>query len=214
MNDPLFANKIVSALLAAALLFFGLPQIAKAVLRGGAHHGAHGELKLAYPIDYTKGSDAAGPAAAVDFATLLATANPDAGKRRAAICTSCHSFEKGGANQQGPGLWGVVGGPVAAHAGFSYSGALKGLGGAWTFDRLNEYLTNPQKYAPGTAMSFAGIAKAEQRAEVIAYLASLSDSPIALPEPPAPAAETAPADAAPDNPPDDPPAAEADAAPG
>lgn len=196
MNDPLFVNKVVSALLAAALLFFGLPQIAKAVLGGGAHHGAHGELKLAYPIDYKAEQGGKSEAAAVDLATLLANANPDAGKRRSAICASCHSFEKGGANQQGPGLWNVVGAPVGSHAGFGYSGALKGLGGQWTFERLDEFLKSPQKYAPGTAMSFAGIAKPEQRAELIAYLRTLSDSPAPLPEPPAPAAEAAPADPA------------------
>lgn len=196
MNDPLFSNKVASALLASLLIFFGLPQFAKAVLGGEGHEGGHGELKLAYPIEYQKeaapsGSAEAGP----DFATLLASASADAGKRRAAICTSCHNFEKAGANQQGPGLWGVVGRPVASHGGFNYSGALKGLGGQWSFERLNEFLTSPQKYAPGTAMTFAGIAKADQRAEVIAFLRTLSDSPLPLPAPAAPAAEAAPAPA-------------------
>lgn len=206
MNDPLLVNKILGALLAAALIFFGLPQVAKAILGGGAHHGAgHGELKLAYPIDYKKESGGKEPAPAVDFATLLAGASADAGKRRSAICASCHSFEKGGANQQGPGLWNVVGSAVASHSGFNYSGALKGLGGEWTYERLSEFLASPQKYAPGTAMSFAGIAKPEQRAELIAYLRSLSDSPIPLPAAAAPAAEAAPAE---------PVAAEAPSAPG
>lgn len=185
MNDPLFGNKVAGAVLASMLLFFGLPQLADALLGGGATHGGHAkELKLAYPIEFkAEGGGSTGPAAVADLGALLAAASPDAGKRRAALCTSCHNFEKGGANLQGPNLWGLVGRTVGASADFNYSSAIKGLGGAWSFERLNDYIASPAKYAPGTAMSFAGIPKAEQRAELLAYLASLADSPVPFPAP-------------------------------
>jgi len=183
MKDPLFFNKIAAAGLVALLLFFGLPQLATA-LRGGHHGGAHEEGAHPfpqYPIAYAAGDSASGEAAApVDFTTLLAAADPKAGERRAGLCKSCHSFEKGGANGTGPNLWGVVGGAVASHAGYNYSGALKAAGGEWTFDRLSAFLENSQAYVPGTAM-VQRFPKAEQRAELIAFLNTVSDSPLPLP---------------------------------
>jgi cytochrome c len=200
MQDPLFVNKIFGAILASALIFFGLPQLANAVLGGGGHHGKHHEVKFAYaPELKLEAGQSNGDSASADLGTLLAAANPDGGKRRTALCASCHSFEKGGPNLQGPNLYGVVGAPVANHAGFTYSAALKAFGGAWTYERLNEFLKQPQKAVPGTAMSFAGIAKPEQRAEVLAYLRTLSDAPVDFPAPaaaPAAAADAAPSDAA------------------
>ena len=97
-------------------------------------------------------------------------------------CKACHNAEKGGANQVGPNLWGVVGRPIAQHEGFSYSQALSShAGGTWTYDELNSYLTSPKAWAPGTKMTFAGLSKPEERANVIAYLRSKSNSPPPLP---------------------------------
>ena len=97
-------------------------------------------------------------------------------------CAACHSFDKGGANKVGPDLWGVVNRPIASHEGFSYSEALAGKSGdAWDYDHLNEFLTSPKAYAPGTKMSFAGISKDTERADVIAYLRTLADEPAPLP---------------------------------
>lgn len=197
MKDPMFFNKIAAAMLVALLLFFGLPQLATA-LRGG-HHGGEHEAEGAhpfpqYPIAYSSGSAEGGEAAApADFTTLLAAADPKAGERRSALCKSCHTLEKGGANGTGPNLWGVVGRPVAGHEGFTFTGALKAAGGEWTFDRLSAFLENSQAYIPGTAM-VQRFPKAEQRAELIAYLNTLSDSPLPLPEPAAAPAESAPAE--------------------
>lgn len=194
MQDPMFFNKIAAAMLVSLLLFFGLPQLAIA-LRGGHHEGGHGGEEShpfpQYPVAYASGGETSGESAAapVDFATLLAAADPRAGERRAALCKSCHTFDKGGANGTGPNLWGVVGRAVGGHEGFNYTGALKAAGGEWTFDRLSAFLENSQGYVPGTAM-VQRFPKAEQRAEIIAYLNSLSDSPLPLPTPAAPAAET------------------------
>ncbi len=203
MQDPMLFNKIAGAMLVSLLLFFGLPQLA-AALRGGHHGGGH-EAEGAhpfpqYPVAYaSEGGDAAETAAPVDFATLLAAADPKAGERRAALCKSCHTLDKGGANGTGPNLWGVVGRAVGGHEGFNYTGALKAAGGEWSFDRLSVFLENSQAYIPGTAM-VQRFPKAEQRAELIAYLNTLSDAPLSLPAPAAaPATEepTAPAEGEP-----------------
>ena len=185
MQDPMFFNKIAAAMLVALLLFFGLPQLA-AALRGGHHGGGHGDEAAhpfpQYPIEFAADSAGGEAAAPVSFETLLAGADPKAGERRAALCKSCHTLDEGGANGTGPNLWGVVGSPVAGKSGFNYTGALKAFGGAWTFDRLSAYLENSQSYIPGTAM-VQRFPKPEQRAELIAYLNTLSNNPLPLPEP-------------------------------
>ncbi len=131
-----------------------------------------------------------------DFATLLASADAGAGEKIFAKCKACHAIDPAGGNKVGPNLHNVVGRPVGSHEGFSYSEVLKGKGGEWSYDHLNHFLENPKAYAPGTKMSFAGLSKAEDRAEVIAYLRANTESPPPLPEPTAKAEEPAPAAAA------------------
>jgi cytochrome c len=116
-----------------------------------------------------------------DLAAMLASADPAAGEKIFHKCKACHTAEKGGPNRVGPNLWGIVGRPKASHEGFSYSSALSGLGGDWTYADLNAFLTKPRDYAPGTKMTFAGLKKPEDRADVITYLRTLSDSPKPLP---------------------------------
>lgn len=128
---------------------------------------------------------AAAPAAPVEpLPVLLARADVKKGESAARKCAACHAFEKGGANKVGPALWGVVERAKAAVAGFGYSAVLKeqaGKGQAWSFDSLNAFIENPKKYAPGTTMAFAGVASPAERADILAYLRSLADSPAALP---------------------------------
>ena len=180
MSDPLFVNKIMFAGLAAILLVAGLPQLTTALFSDG-HHG-HGELHLAYPIEFetSAGGAEGGGAPQISFAQLLTEASASAGERRAGLCKSCHSFEKGGANGAGPNLWGIVGRDIAGVAGFGYTAALQGADGAWTYDKLNQYLENSQNYISGTAM-VQRIGKEQHRAEIIAYLRSLADTPEPLP---------------------------------
>jgi cytochrome c len=112
----------------------------------------------------------------------LASADVKRGENSAKKCAACHTFNKGGPTLVGPNLWGVVGRPKASEPGFNYSPALKAKGGNWTFDELYHFIANPRADIPGTAMTFPGIPRPNERADVIAYLNTLSDNPAPLPK--------------------------------
>jgi cytochrome c2 len=133
--------------------------------------------------DAAANSDASAPtedAAAAEPETpgaeILAQGDPAAGEKVFRKCKACHTVEEDGPSRVGPNLYGIVGASVAAVDGFRYSGALTDHGGDWTPDRLAAFLANPRKAVPGTKMSFAGLRKPEDQADVIAYLVSLSDA--------------------------------------
>lgn len=125
-------------------------------------------------------------ATGVPIENLLASASVKAGQETAKECELCHNLGKGQGAKIGPNLYGVVGRNIATEPGFNYSSALKdkakAMGGVWTFDALNKWLTNPRADVPGTLMTFAGISNEKQRANVIAYLNSNSDKPLPLPK--------------------------------
>jgi cytochrome c len=112
---------------------------------------------------------------------LLQTASVQKGEASAKKCAACHTFAKGEKNGVGPNLYGIVGDKKGEGRGFNFSAAMKAKGGAWTVDDLNQFISNPKGFVPGTAMGFAGIPKDSERADVIAYLNSLSDHPAPLP---------------------------------
>ncbi len=135
----------------------------------------------------SKGGGAAAPAAAAPapekpLPERLAAANVDKGKEITSKCASCHTFNEGGPTRVGPNLYGVVGRAKASEAGFAYSDALKKIGGNWDYADLDKWLEKPSGYAPGTKMGFAGLADGQERADVIAYLKSISPN---APPPPA-----------------------------
>ncbi len=135
------------------------------------------------PAPAAESAPAEVPAEPTGVAALLAGADPAAGAKAVRKCTVCHSLDKGGKNRIGPNLWDLIGRPIGAAAGYRYSAALKGKSGeTWGFENLDAFLAKPKDWAPGTKMSFAGIRKPGQRANLIAYLRGLSDSPAALPE--------------------------------
>jgi cytochrome c len=176
--------------IAGWVLAGGIAALGFSIASGMYFHGEAPE-KPGYAIQGVE-SGAGGAAAAIPIATLLATADVAKGETVFKKCTACHTIASGGANGIGPNLWGTVGKPLASHAGFAYSDALKTKGGNWTFEALNEWLSNPKKYAPGNKMTFAGLGNPEERAAVILYLNSQGSN---LPLPAAPAPETAAAPA-------------------
>jgi cytochrome c len=144
----------------------------------GAEGGGGGEAKAGAPE--------------TPIAQLLQKADVKAGEATFKKCQACHDGTNGGPNKVGPNLWGVVGRPIASHAGFAYSSGIKdfskGSSVTWDYDHLNHFLAGPKKDIPGTAMGFAGLPKEADRANVIAFLRTLADSPVPLPDPNAPPA--------------------------
>ncbi|TVV70310.1 c-type cytochrome [Sphingomonas solaris] len=170
----------------------GIAALGLSIVSGEYFHAERPE-KMGYVVEGVEeeaGGDAAAPAQPIEF--YLASADPAKGADVFKKCAACHNADKGGANALGPNLWGVLGESIGKGAnGFPFSDALSSKGGTWAWGNLNEWLTSPKKFAPGTKMTFAGLSKPEDRANVIAYLNQQSDSP--LPMPAAPAAGAAPA---------------------
>ncbi len=194
-------NKILGAVLAVAVVVFAVDFVSNQIF-------AKQDLKTpGYVIDMNAapavvaaeapaaGSDApaatqqaAAPAAspASDVAPIaerLKTADVAAGEKTSKVCAACHSFADSGANKVGPGLWEVVNRKPGTHEGFKYSPAMATFGEThtWDYATLDIYLTNPKAEVPGNKMAFAGVKKPQDRANLIAYLRSLSANPAPLP---------------------------------
>ena len=175
-------NTIAGWTLFAGIVALGLSSVSSKYFQADKVHRPH---HMGYEIEgvEAEGGEAAGPS----FNTLLANADVAKGEKLFGKCVSCHTITPGGPNGIGPNLHGVVGEAIGKGAGgFAFSSALSGKGGSWTFDLLNEWLASPKAFAPGTKMSFAGLGKAEDRADLIAYLNTQGSNlplPAADPEP-------------------------------
>ncbi|MBI1206754.1 MAG: c-type cytochrome [Azospirillum sp.] len=172
-------NKIAGAILGAGLI---------AMLCGFAAEKLVEPKELEHNAYAVATAESAAPVAAAQapagpepIAPLLAAANVEAGQKVAKACTACHSFDKGGPAKVGPNLYGIVNRPRASMAGFSYSGDMTKMGGSWSYDDLNHFLYQPKSFVAGTKMTFAGIKKTAERAELIAWLRTLADTPAPLP---------------------------------
>lgn len=174
--DSFELNKVAGAVLGALLFAIGSGFVAELIYHPKAADGAGYLL----PEPEAKVVGEAAPKAE-PIAVRLTSADLDKGKAGTKVCHACHSFEKGGPNKVGPDLWDVVERQKAHHEGFDYSAGMKEKGGTWTYADLDHFLENPKGFVKGTKMAFAGIGSPAERANVIAYLRTLSDSPKPLP---------------------------------
>lgn len=173
-------NKVLGAILGTCLILLALN------IGAGAIFSVEKPEKPGYAIAVQEEHGAPTEAAEkkeTPIAVLLADASAEKGQAAAKQCSACHTFEKGGPNRVGPNLYSIVGRAVASHEGFAYSDALKKLGGDWTYEKLNAFIHDPRADVPGTKMTFAGVKRDGQRADLIAYMRTLSDNPVPLPKP-------------------------------
>jgi len=178
--DSFELNKILGAVLASCLILLVMNFTAQALFAAKAPEKPG--FAIAAKEATEGGGKEAAPAKSEPIEKLLQTASVEKGVAAAKKCTACHTFENGGPNRVVPILYGIVGDKKReGRGGFNFSAAMKAKGGTWTFDDLNKFIASPKGFIPGTAMGFAGIPKDSERADVIAYLNSLSEHPQPLP---------------------------------
>jgi cytochrome c len=167
MFDTMTMTKVIGALCGTFLVYLLGAWLAEEVYHSGGHHG-----EQAYVIEVESDEGDVEVAEAVDFSVVMASASAADGEALWRGCRSCHALESG-QHGTGPALYGVVNRPVQFYDDFSYSGALAEVVDVWTPEHLNGFLEKPSSYAPGTAMGYAGMRKVEDRANLIAYLATI-----------------------------------------
>lgn len=171
MFDTMTLTKIVGGFCGALLVFLLGAWASELLFHPSASHGD--DHHQAYTID-TGEDHSDGDVVEVAFADVLAAADASKGEKLFRQCSACHKIDDG-ANGTGPHLFGIVGRAAGAVGGFGYSGSLVAVVDSWTPEHLNEFIANPKGYAPGTKMSYNGMKKVEDRANLIAWLDSLDN---------------------------------------
>jgi cytochrome c len=184
MSGNLEFNKIAGAVLGTALVVMGLNELGNTVFHvERPEEGKKGFLIEVAEAESKGGEAAAEPGEAKSIGVLLASADVAKGANGAKACGACHDFTKGGPNKVGPNLWDIVERPRGGHEGYKYSEPMASKKDPWTYESLSAYLADPKGYIPGNKMAFGGIKNDAKRADLIAYLASLSDAPKPFPAP-------------------------------
>jgi cytochrome c len=168
MFDTMTITKAVGGFCGALLVFLLGAWAAQGLYHAGGHGGDHAQ---AYSIDTGGEEEVVEVVAEVPFEELYAVADAGAGERLWRQCQACHKLEPG-ANGVGPYLHGVVNRPKHAADGYAYSDALLAQTGEWSPENISAFIENPKDYAPGTKMAYRGLSDAEDRANLIAYLAT------------------------------------------
>src|ERR1700728_751572 len=177
--DSFELNKILVAVLGTCLIWLVTSSAAGALF--APNKPEKPGFEIAVKEEAAGGEKAAAAAPPEPIEKLLQTASVQKGEQAAKKCAACHDFTKGGPNKVGPNLYGIVGDKKGEGRGFNFSAAMKAKGGTWSYEDLNQFISNPKGFVPGTAMGFAGIQKDSERADVIDYLHTLADSPVPLP---------------------------------
>jgi len=195
-------NKIFGAVLGTVLFVATLNILVNGMM--SPHTAEKPGMEVAVAEDTGPAADGATePAADVkpDWGTVIPAADLAAGEKVHTRCQQCHDFSKGGPNKIGPNLWGIIGAKHAQMANYPYSPAIAALKDKdWNYDEFYAFMKNPKAAIKGTKMSYAGLSKQEDRINLIAYLRTQSDAPLAIPAPnpvaPPPAEAAAPAEGA------------------
>lgn len=174
--DSLEINKIVACILVVALVVIGLSNLTEILYEVEKPEVAHYIIEGVDDEPATIDTAVSEEVEEIPIQILLASASVDKGAKVFKKCSNCHVPNEGGANKIGPALWNIVNKDIGG-ADFAYSNAMASYGGKWSYDELNDFLKNPKKYIEGTKMSFAGLKKETDRANVILYLRSLSNNP-------------------------------------
>ena len=188
-------NKIAASLVLVTLALVLIGMLGNALVEPGDGRGAGVAQGPVKPAAETKTETAAtvapppaktaapaAPDASLQPVTaLLASANEANGRKLFKKCSVCHSAGEGQKNKIGPNLWNIINARVANRPGYRYSAAMKAMNENWTFETLDAFLADPKGAVKGTKMGFSGIKRAGDRADLIAYLRSLSEFPVPLP---------------------------------
>ena len=176
--DALRFNKIAAALLSGILLIMVFGKIGNILINPKT------DVANAYPIEVPEKnfvkSKVVEEVVIEPILALLANANIESGQKISKKCVACHGFEAGGPNKVGPNLYNIVN-KEQGKADYAYSKVLASLSGTWTYEELNKFLYKPKLYSKGTKMNYAGLSKTKDRANLIAWLRTKSDSPASLP---------------------------------
>ena len=173
--DGFEINKIIAAVLATVLIVFSINKFADILFH------ADKPQQSAYKVEEVEATLASSGESKIEIKELLAMGDVEHGKKVFKKCSSCHMITSGGKNMIGPNLWGIIGKESGSTSGYSYSKAMAAFGKKWNFEEINGFLIKPSAYVKGTKMAFAGLKNEKDRASVILFMNSKSNSPLPTP---------------------------------